>query len=312
MDIHVRELRYFVAVAEELHFTRAAERLFVSQPALSRQVRQLERQLGVTLFERDRRVVRLTDAAAVLLPYARRVLAAWDDADSAVARHRAALASSLVVGMSTSPGRGLLPALRSRFRSRQPAADFELRQVQWDDPTAGLADGSCDLAFVWLPLSSARDFATMVIAQEPLLVAIPEDHPLAAHPELRLADLADQPFLALPEDAGDLRDFWLLTALLPAPPRIGAVVRSAEETYEALVGGIGIVLLAAGNAPLLHRAGVVTRPLIDAPRSQLALIWRRDDRRQIVTDFVDACQDVITATSGTERSALATDIGKNE
>ncbi|MEX5634041.1 LysR family transcriptional regulator [Parafrankia sp. FMc2] len=308
MDIHVRDLRYFVAVAEELHFTRAAERVLVSQPALSKQIRLLERQLGVTLFERDRRAVRLTEAGAVLLPHARRVLAAWDDTDSALARHRAALASSLVVGMSTSPGRGLLPALRSRFRSRQPAAEFELRQVQWDDSTAGLADGSCDLAFVWLPLPSARDYETLVIAREPLLVALPDDHPLAARPELHLADLADladQPFLALPEDAGDLRDFWLLTALRPTPPRIGAVVRSAEETYEALVGGLGIVLIAAGNAPLLDRAGVVTRPLVDGPRSELALAWRRDDRRRIVTDFVRACREVTTASPQTRpRPAL--------
>ncbi|CAO5158121.1 LysR family transcriptional regulator [Frankia sp. AiPs1] len=295
MDIHVRDLRYFVAVAEELHFTRAAERLFVSQPALSKQIRLLERRLAVDLFERDRRSVRLTDAGAMLLPHARSVLSAWGDADSALAGHRAALALNLVVGMSTSPGRGLLPALRSRFRSRQPAADFELRQVQWDDPTAGLADGSCDLAFVWLPLPSGRDYASVVIAEEPLLVALWEGHPLAARVELRLADLVDEPFLALPEDAGELRDFWLLTALRPAPPRIGAVVRSAEETYEALVGGVGIVLLAAGNAPLLQRAGVVTRPLVDAPRGQFALSWRRDDQRQVVTDFARACQEVITA-----------------
>ncbi|MBL7495715.1 LysR family transcriptional regulator [Frankia sp. CNm7] len=305
MDIHVRDLRYFVAVAEELHFTRAAEQLFVSQPALSKQIRLLERQLGVALFERDRRAVRLSDAGAVLLPHARRVLAAWNDADGALARHRAEVASSLVVGMSTSPGRGLLPALRSRFRSRRPTADFELRQVQWDDPTAGLADRSCDLAFLWLPLPSAQDFTSMVIAQESLLVAMPAAHPLAARPELRVADLVDQPFLALPEEAGDMRDFWLLTALRPTPPRIGTVVRSAEETYEALVGGSGIVLVAEGNAPLVERAGVVTRPLVDGPYSRLALVWRRDDRREIVTDFVGACQEVIAAAGGTGRSAPA-------
>ncbi|MCK9875510.1 LysR substrate-binding domain-containing protein [Frankia sp. Ag45/Mut15] len=102
---------------------------------------------------------------------------------------------------------------------------------------------------------------------------------------------------ALPKDAGELRDYWLLTGLRPTPP-IGAVVRSVEETYEALVAGIGIVLLAAGNAPLLDRAGVVTRPLVDGPRTQLALAWHRDDRREVVLDFVRACRDVVAA-SGT-------------
>src|SRR5688500_13361017 len=107
-DVHVRDLRYFVTVAEELHFTRAAERLYVSQPALSKQVRALERQLGVELFRRDRRGVALTEAGAALLPHARQMLADWEKGAAAL---RAAQRGTLAVGMSTSPGRGgLLPA----------------------------------------------------------------------------------------------------------------------------------------------------------------------------------------------------------
>src|SRR4029453_1199656 len=97
-DVHVRDLRYFVTVAEELHFTRAAERLYVSQPALSKQVRALERQLGVELFRRDRRDVALTEAGAALLPHARRVLGAWAEGAAAVEAARAAQRSTLVVG----------------------------------------------------------------------------------------------------------------------------------------------------------------------------------------------------------------------
>jgi DNA-binding transcriptional LysR family regulator len=102
-DVHVRDLRYFAAVAEELHFTRAAERLYVSQPALSKQVRALERQLGVELFRRDRQGVTLTAAGTALLPHARRVLDAWTEGAAAVERARAAERGTLVVGMSTSP-----------------------------------------------------------------------------------------------------------------------------------------------------------------------------------------------------------------
>ena len=142
MDVHGRDLRYFVTVAEELHFTRAAERLFVSQPALSKQVRMLERQLGAPLFERDHQGVRLTHVGAALLPHARQVLAAWDAAWEAAERAKGQQRATLVVGMSTSPGRsGLLPAIRSRFTVAHPEARVNLHQVSWDDPTAGLASG---------------------------------------------------------------------------------------------------------------------------------------------------------------------------
>src|ERR1700742_1429098 len=110
MDVHGRDLRYFVEVARDLHFTRAAERLFVSQPALSKQIRMLEGQLGVPLFDRGQRAVRLTPAGTALLPHARKVLAAWDTAWDAVAQAIAGERATIVVGMSTSPGRGgMLP-----------------------------------------------------------------------------------------------------------------------------------------------------------------------------------------------------------
>src|SRR5689334_929321 len=122
MDVHVRDLRYFLAVARELSFTRAAERLYVSQPALSKQIRALERQLRVTLFERD--PVRLTRAGSELVAHAERVVADWEAAKSALAR---AADCTLVIGMHTSPGRGLLPAVRARLVADCPEASIELR-----------------------------------------------------------------------------------------------------------------------------------------------------------------------------------------
>ena len=130
MDVHARDLRYFVAVATELHFTRAAEQLYVSQPALSKQIRMLERTLGAALFERDTREVRLTPAGRLLLPHARRVLEPWDTACAAIEDVRRAQQSTLVIGMSTSPGRGgLLAAIRSRFSLAHPEVTITLRQV---------------------------------------------------------------------------------------------------------------------------------------------------------------------------------------
>ena len=293
-DVHGRDLRYFVAVADELHFTRAAERLYVSQPALSKQIRALEGQLGVELFHRDRHGVELTAAGTELLPHARRVLGAWEEGAAAVERARAAQRSTLVVGMSTSPGRGgLLPAIRSRFTSAFPEATVRLKQVSWDDPTAGLADAATDVAFVWLPLPDARRYAWTVVAEEPRLVALPDTHPLAAREEVDFADLADEPFLALPGSAGPLRDYWLaLDARDGRAPRIGAEIASTEETYEALVAGLGVCLVAAGNAPLITLGGVTTRPVRGIGPSRYALAWRREDAgRPLVQAYAQASRE---------------------
>ncbi|MGK5638627.1 LysR family transcriptional regulator [Streptomyces sp. URMC 126] len=298
MDVHARDLRYFVAVAEELHFTRAAERLYVSQPAMSKQIRALESQLGAELFRRDQHGVALTAVGEALLPHARTVLAAWQAGTAAVETAKAEQRSTLRVGMSTSPGRGgLLPAVRSRFSATHPDATTRLRQVSWDDPTAGLADGSADVAFVWLPLPDAQRYRWVVLAEEPRLVALPDTHPLATHAEIDFSALADEPFLALPPSAGPLRDYWLaLDARAGRPPRIGALIASTEETYEALIAGLGICLVAAGNAPLITLGGVTTRPVRGISPGHYALAWRReDDHRPLVRAYAEACRATVAA-----------------
>ncbi|MEU9442491.1 LysR family transcriptional regulator [Streptomyces sp. NPDC048304] len=295
-DVHARDLRYFVAVAEELHFTRAAEKLYVSQPALSKQIRSLERQLGAELFRRDQHGVALTPAGEALLPHARTVLTAWDAGAAAVEAAKAAQRSTLVVGMSTSPGRGgLLPAVRSRFTAAHPEVTVRLRQMSWDDPTAGLADGTADVAFVWLPLPDEERYAWTVITEEPRLLALPDAHPLAARPEIDFADLLDEPFLALPESAGRLRDHWLaLDARAGRPPRIGAEISGTEETYEALVAGLGVCLVAEGNAPLITLGGVTTRRVRGIEPSRYALAWRREDGdRPLVRAYAEACRETV-------------------
>ncbi|GAB2666712.1 LysR family transcriptional regulator [Nocardia goodfellowii] len=300
MDVHGRDLRYFVAVAEQLNFTRAAERLYISQPALSKQLRVLEKHLGAELFVRDGRSVQLTAVGAALLPHARRVLAEWAAAHSAVETAKVAQEATLTIGISTSPGRGLLPAVRSRFAAAFPAAKTVLRQVSWLDPTAGLADASADVAFVWLPFADSERYHWIVVAREPRLVALPETHRLAGQEIVDFADLLDEPFLAAPEAAGVLRDYWLaLDARAGRPPIIGGVVSSTEETYEAVLNGDGVVLLARGNAPLVAHDGVVVREVRGVSPSELALAWRRDDTRPLVRGYIEACR---LATAGRGRS----------
>ncbi|MFC4048102.1 LysR family transcriptional regulator [Actinomadura syzygii] len=289
MDAHLRDLRYFVAVAEDLGFTRAAERLFISQPALSKQIRQLEELMRVRLFDRDRRAVRLTAPGEALLPVARELLQRWDEAQRAVADAAAAESSLLTVGMSTSVGRGLLGTLRDRFAERRPGCDLRLRQVNWTDPTAGLADGEVDVAFVWLPFPGQDDLNVRVVAREPRWVAFRHDHWLAGRDEVRFAELLDESFLALPESAGPLRDHWLaIDERGGRPPVVCATVTNSEETFAALESGDAIVLLAAGNAEIYRRPGIMTIPVTDLSPTELALAWRPGDHRGIIRDMIEA------------------------
>lgn len=284
MDVHGRELRYFVAVAEHLHFTRAAEALFVSQPALSKQVRALEERLRTPLFTRDRRTVALTPAGAALLPHAREVLAAWERAEAALAAAAAEQDAVLEVGISTGLGRGLLPAVRARLAELAPHVRLHVRQVPWSDPTGGLAgDDGTDAAFVWLPLPEPERYAWTVVLREPRLVALPAGHRLAGTEEVDFADLLDEPFLALPREAGALRDFWLaVDARGGRPPVVGAEVAGTDETVEALQAGLGVCLLARGNAPVIAREGVAVRPLRGVGPSELVLAWRQGDERPLL------------------------------
>ncbi|MFG3119024.1 LysR family transcriptional regulator [Streptomyces sp. NPDC048197] len=289
MDAHLRDLRYFVATAEELNFTRAAERLFISQPGLSKQIRQLEDGLRVRLFDRDRRTVTLTASGAALLPRARELVQLWDEAQRAVSDAAAAEAAVLTLGISTSTGRGLLPAIRALLAERRPNWRLQVRQIDWADATAGLADGETDLALLWLPFPGQEAFAVHVVATEPRWVALPAGHRLAATAEVPFAALLDEPFLALPESAGVLRDHWLAVDERGGRPvRIGGVVANADETFEAVAEGLGVVLLAAGNAAIYRRPGVVARPVAGLTPARLALVRRPDDHRTVLRDVLDA------------------------
>jgi DNA-binding transcriptional LysR family regulator len=289
VDVHLRELRALVAVAEEQSVTRAAQRLFLAQPALSRQLQALERRLGVPLLERLPRGVALTEAGRALLGPAREAVAAWERGLAAALA--TVPAGRLVVGMQTAVGRGLQRRALARFAELSPGTVPVLRQVDWRDPTAGLADGSSDVAFVWLPLPM-DDADVLPVAREERVVALPSDHRLAGAPRVVLADLLDEPFIALPDSAGPLRDAWLAVADRGGrPPVVGAVADTPDAVFEAVASGLGVVLLAAGNADLYARPGIVCRPVEGLAPAVLALAWRRSDRRPVVAAFVRAVDD---------------------
>ncbi|WP_405067821.1 LysR substrate-binding domain-containing protein [Kribbella sp. NBC_01510] len=284
MDAHLRELRYFVATAEELTVTAAAARLFVSQPALSKQLRALERRLGFELFQRLPRGLALTDQGSALLPVVRAMLETWDR--GYVEARALSHPRQLVVGMQTAIGRDLQRPAVQRFRERAPGWTVSLRLVGWDDPTAGLADATSDVAFVWLPVP--EELATRVLIREDRWVALPSGHALADRAEIPFAALLDEPFVALPVAAGPLRDFWLALDARPGSALIAAEATAADEVLELVSAGVGVALIAEGNARLYERPGLTFRPVPDLPPAELAIAWRRTDSRDIVHLFVDS------------------------
>jgi DNA-binding transcriptional LysR family regulator len=296
MDVHLRDLRYFVAVAEELSFTRAAARLYVSQPALSKQLRQLERTLRVTLLRRDSRGVTLTAAGALLLPRARRLLEAWDEAAGTVAEAQAHDRRVLRVGLQTSIGRDLYPAVSRRFAELQAGWRLSLRVCEWTDPSAGLLDQTTDVALAWLPIPAGLEYRMLLV--EPRWVALPGGHRLAEREQIDLGELLDEPFIALPAEAGPMRDFWLATAERDDhPASIAVEVATADETFEAVAAGLGVHLLAAGNAAIYARPGITCRPVGGLSPCSLTVAWRRGDQRDEVRVFVQASLEAARSTA---------------
>ena len=280
MDIRLRDLRHFVVLAEELHLTRAAERLYLSQPALSKQLRSMEERLGFALFLRRPRGLELTRHGEVLLPVAREIVERWHEVmEEARNQERPQV---LVLGIQTAGRRDLHRSAFERFRSIAPGWDVQVRQIGWQDPSTGLLDGTCDLALCWLPVPE-DDLSWRVLLQEPRHVAMPADHRLATRREVAFTDLLDEPFLALPESAGALRDFWLAVPERQGRPVVVAgVVHTPDEAYEAVALGSGVALVAEGNSAVYAHPGVVCRPVSGLPPAGLAVVWRTRDRRPAV------------------------------
>ncbi|MFE3103858.1 LysR substrate-binding domain-containing protein [Nocardia tengchongensis] len=291
MDLHMRHLRYFVAVAEELNFTRAAQRMHVAQQALSAQIKQLEQMAGVTLFVRSTRSVELTAAGAAFLTDARALLAA---SDTAVERARAIQSSErerLAVGFLEGAALTLTDPILSAFRQRHPGVRLDLRQFAYDDPSAGLADGQVDVAFVRLPISTPDlDFAPLF--SEPVVIALPRSHRLAAAPVVAARELLAEPLLGSACADRTWNAFWELDSHRggrPAP----VVSRSTtllEEMHKVMTG-LGIVVTVAACRWLTF-PGVALVPIADAAPSRVAVGWRRDRASELVRSFAEIARTV--------------------
>jgi DNA-binding transcriptional LysR family regulator len=287
--MELRQLRYFVAVAEELHFTRAAARLLIASPSLSQQIKALERDLRVTLFERSSVGVRLTPAGETLLPLARATLAAADDLETTARRVAARRSTVLRLGFLAFSLTSTTRRLVTAYGRDAPHVTVELRQYEWDDPSAGLLAGETDAAFVRLPFTEDERLATLELAEEPLLVVLAEDHPLAHRSEVRVQDLLDQPWLETAVVTDPVfAATWYLRDIRPAPTTtVPTKAATVEEWLAEVALGRGIDLVPSGLAEEYRRPGLAFRPVVDAAPSALVLAWRRDDPPRSALDLAE-------------------------
>lgn len=289
MDVHLRDLRYFTAVAEELHFRKAAERLFVSQPVLSRQIARLEQDLKAQLFIRDRRSVQLTSAGEALLHRVRHLLEDWDAATKEVTTLARKEQSVLVIGLQTGVGRGMLHTLTQALNAIQWRP--ELHQVAWNDATAGVEAGDCDAGFAWLGTTINPRCDYVVVAEEPIMLAVNSQHRLAGRRHASFAEISNEPLVALPDSAKELRSFWLAEhARHGSPAPIACETATADEALENVAAGTGSVFISAGNSVLYAREGVHFLEVPDLPPARLAFLWRAGDTRDVIRVAASALQ----------------------
>jgi DNA-binding transcriptional LysR family regulator len=282
--MELRHLRYFLAVAEERHFGRAAERLHIAQPPLSQQIRRLEAELGVELFHRTTRRVELSTAGELLLERARSILAAADLAADDCRRAALGEFGRLSVGFTGSTTYALLPAVASALREGLPGVELELHgEMTTPAQVDGLLHGSLDLGFLRPPVRS-RELTIELIRSEPLVAVLPAGHRLADLEEIPVEELADEPFVAYASHLRSvLRDVVEeVCAEHGFTPRVAMEITETATLVSFVAGGIGVSLVPASAAGMTV-AGAVYRPLAGTPpRVQVALAWRAGDQSPVL------------------------------
>lgn len=283
MDL--RHLRYFVAIADTRHFTRAAEQLGISQPPLSIQIKQLEREIGHPLFYRSRSGVELTDAGHALLPKARSLIAAAVEAIEIARRGARGEVGELRLGLSGSTTfHPAIPDLIRRFRAQYPAIEVKVREAQSAILVEELLDDRLDVALVLEPLVPSPELRAQELLSAPLAVALRQDHPLAANKVIALAALALEPFVLLPRSLGP---GWhdLVTAACRDAGFSPRTVQDCTRTTSAVhfvAAGLGVTLV-PGWLRSMPVPEVVYRDIANPSPSARIMVMRSSAKRSVTT-----------------------------
>lgn len=304
--MEIRHLVGFIATAEELHFGRAAARLHMAQPALSQQIRQLEKELGVELFHRNTRSVALSEAGHALLGPARQVIVAVDMAKRAAVLGASEIVGRVVIGFAGASSRNVLPLLARAVRAEQPGIELVLQgQTYAGTALAEIVAGQVDIGFCRLPVMNPA-IATRIFNYEKLVAALPSDHPLAAQETLNMSDLAAEPFVTFPGNRGSsVRDALVHEALNAGfTPRI---MQEAPDSYTILslvAAGVGVTITVS-SVQHIDTPGLVYRQLNgNIPDLAAVLAWRRDNSSPAVRAVLDIAERVMPTP---ERAATPND-----
>jgi DNA-binding transcriptional LysR family regulator len=284
--VELHQLRCFVAVAEELHFGRAAIRMHMTQPPLSRQVQLLERGLGIQLLERNNRSVKLTAAGQGFLRDARHILAFSDQAADGARRLARGEAGSLTLGFTAVSAYQMIPQLLARAAQGLPGLQFTLKEMVSSAQLEALAAHRIDVGFV----RQVNDHVTLdaqLISREPLLVAVPDNHPLARQPAIAVRDLDQQAFVMYAADEG--RYFYDciagLFAMTGVTPRYVYHLGQTHTVVSMVKAGLGLAIVPA-SAMQLHSAKLAFRPLKDAKlHAELYMVSRQDNDNPALPAF---------------------------
>lgn len=272
--MELRQLRYFLAVADELHFTRAAERLLIAPPSLSQQIKALEKQLKVLLFHRSSTGVSLTEAGAALVSLATATVAAADEVLLAAARLSAGQTGLVRVGFQAFAFTSVARELLSAFAQREPTVELQLKQFEWDDPSAGVLDDQVDMAIVRPPFRGADQLRLLELHREPVLLIAPEGHALSRLASVRIEQVAEQPFLESPRVVDPIfAAYWYLRDIRRTMP-VTSHTTTVEEWLAQVTLGRGVSLIPAGFADEYRRPGLAFVRVEGIADSTIALAWK--------------------------------------
>jgi DNA-binding transcriptional LysR family regulator len=291
MPVELRHLRYFVTAAEERSISRAAARLNISQPAVSRQIHDLEDELGVPLFERGSNGLALTRAGAAALFHAKEVLRRAGDLAVAVAPFRGGPERTLEVGFIPTALPGFLAAGLRAFSRGHPGVCTQIREMSPKEQEDALRRGELDLALPGAPCPElAAEFCTAAIRKSPMAIVLPDDHPLAGRRALDLAELAGEPFVSLHERHFPGRPALLADLFGSAgiAPEVGLKADGLQELLGLVAAGAGVGVLPADVAQLPHPGAVFVK--MRKPRLTLvsSAVWRRDRESPELLALVEA------------------------
>ena len=293
--MEIRWLEASIAVAEELHFSKAANRLNLAQSPLSQTIRRLERDLGTTLFDRNTRSVTLTPAGQALLPYARRVFADIELGRQAARARDGVVHGTVSIGFSGALNHQSLPPLTRAVRSRYPEVTLALTgRVMTRDGVEQLERGDLDLAFVGLPLEPSR-VRTRLIGREPIGVVLPIDHPLAARSAVDLAELADEEFISLPLGAGSSLAQLTAQACIDAGfrPRVAQEITDPFMILTLVAAGVGVALMTSEAAQIMPSAAVLVPLTGQQIYMRHGLAWLEDNPSPVLRVVLDLGEEVL-------------------